>query len=331
MMKLFTPLKVHNLELKNRLILPPMATAKAEEDGSMSQEILDYYHEKTESGHLAMVIVEHSFISEEGRANKRQLSVSEDRMVEGLRKLSETLHANGTLAVMQINHAGVYARPSDPSTLPFSPSPVEDKEARILKREDIEKIIQDFAAAARRSKEAGFDAVEIHSAHGYLLNQFYSPLINKREDEYGGSLDNRIRIHVEVLRAVREVVGKDFPVFMRLGASDYKEGGTTLEDSLVAAKVFQKETLDLLDVSGGFSGYVHPEVTEQGYFHELTRALKEEISIPVILTGGITDLSAAERLLKDDRTDLIGIGRAIYKDSSWLKNAVNELKNKENS
>lgn len=325
-MKLFTPLKVKNLTLKNRLILPPMATAKAMEDGSMSQEILDYYQEKTESGYLAMVIVEHSFISEIGRANKRQLSVSDDRMVEGLRKLSDTLHSNGTLAVMQINHAGVYARPTDPSMLPFSPYQVEEKDARILTKEDIEKIIQDFASAARRSKEAGFDAVEIHSAHGYLLNQFYSPLINKREDEYGGSLESRIRLHVEVLQAVRRAVGEDFPVFMRLGASDYKEGGTTLKDSLEAAKIFEKEGLDLLDVSGGFSGYTHPDVTEQGYFHELTQALKEVIRIPVILTGGITDLVAAERLLVENRTDLIGIGRAIFKDSTWLKSAVDELK-----
>lgn len=325
MKKLLSPLKVRDLELKNRLVLPPMATAKAEEDGAMSEDILNYYDEKTKDGILSLVIVEHSFISEEGRANKRQMSASADTMIEGLVKLRETIHRNGSFAVMQINHAGMYARQLDETLLPVGPSTSQEKEVRALQKEDLGKIIDDFTKAASRCKEAGFDGVEIHSAHGYLLNQFYSPLINKRTDEYGGSLLNRIRLHVEIIRAVRHAVGPDYPVFIRLGASDYKDGGTTIEDSVTAARIFEKEGIDLLDISGGFCGYTHPHMTRQGYFCEITEAIKKEVSIPVLLTGGVTDLHAAEELLMNEQTDLIGIGRPIFKDSDFLKNALDSF------
>lgn len=325
MRKILSPLTVKNLKLKNRIVLPPMATTKSKGDGAMSDEILNYYNEKTADGDLALVIVEHSFISEEGRANKKQVSVASDKMVEGLRKLSDLLHKNGTLGVMQINHAGLYAKPNDPFILPAGPSMLPGQNIKVLSKEDLGKITEDFTDAARRCKEAGFDGVEIHSAHGYLLNQFYSPLINKREDEYGGKLENRIRLHVEIIRAVREAVGSEYPIFLRLGAADYKEGGTTIEDSVAASVVFEKEGVDLLDISGGYCGYVHPTEKSQGYFKEITEALKKAVNIPVLLTGGITDLEAADEILEKDQTDLIGIGRVIYNDSNWLHEAIEKL------
>ncbi|MFH5834781.1 NADH:flavin oxidoreductase [Proteiniclasticum sp. C24MP] len=326
MRKITSPLNVKNLNLKNRIVLPPMATAKALEDGSMSEEILSYYDEKTRDGDLALVIVEHSFISEEGRANKKQISVASDDMVEGLKKLSALLHKNGTLGVMQINHAGLYAKPNDPFILPAGPSALPGQNIHVLGEEGIVQIIADFAQAARRCRDAGFDGVEIHSAHGYLLNQFYSPLINKRTDAYGGSLTNRIRLHMEIIQAVRKAVGSDYPVFLRLGACDYKEGGTTIEDSVYASRIFEKEGVDLLDISGGYCGYVHPTEKSQGYFREITEELKKAVDIPVLLTGGITDLDAADAILEKNQTDLIGIGRAIYKDSHWLHEALEKLK-----
>lgn len=194
-----------------------------------------------------------------------------------------------------------------------------------LTKNEIEDIVNDFKKAASRVKEAGFDGVEIHSAHGYLLNQFFSPLSNKRIDEYGGGVNNRIRIHLEVIKAVREVVGKDFPVLLRLGASDYMEGGSTIEDSKIAAKEFEKAGIDILDVSGGFCGYNVPGVSEQGYFASLTEEIKKVVSMPVILTGGITEAKAAEKLLADGKADLIGVGRAIYKDSKWAERSIKEL------
>ena len=195
-----------------------------------------------------------------------------------------------------------------------------------LTKKEIKDIIKNFNDAARRVKEAGFDGVEIHSAHGYLLNQFFSPLTNKRTDEYGGDLLGRIKIHLEIIKAVRDAVGDDFPILLRLGASDYMEGGITIEDSKIAALEFEKAGVDILDISGGFCGYSVPSLTGQGYFSPLTEAIKEVVSIPVILTGGITEVNAAEKLLSTGKADLIGVGRAIYKDSSWAEKAIKSLK-----
>lgn len=328
---LLKPLKTKNLELTNRLVMPPMATAKSQGDGKVSEEILNYYKEKSEGGYISLIIIEHSFINQQGKASNGQLSISQDNDIEGLKKLARVIQENGSKAVMQINHAGGAATREVIGMNPVGPSATENprfKDREIpqeLSKEDIKDIIKDFAEAARRTKEAGFDGVEIHSAHGYLLNQFFSPLSNKRTDEYGGDVNGRIRMHLEVIKAVKEAVGEDFPILLRLGAADYIEGGTVVEDSIVAAKAFEKAGIDIIDISGGFLGYVMPNATEQGYFYPLTEAIKKEVSIPVILTGGIVDAEAAEKLLAEDKADLIGVGRAIFKDSTWAKRAVESL------
>lgn len=326
---LLKSLQAGTLRLDNRLVMPPMATAKAESDGKVSQDILDYYKEKSEGGHISLIIIEHSFITPEGKASKNQLSVSDDNMIEGLRKLADVIHQNGSKAIMQLNHAGSAAEKEVIGTMPVGPSAVINPRKGNMPREltdkEIDDIIQAFYDAARRTKEAGFDGVEIHSAHGYLLNQFFSPLTNKRKDEYGGSIHNRIRIHLKVIEAVRSAVGNDFPILLRLGASDYMEGGSTIEDSQIAAKEFEKAGIDILDISGGFCGYVVPGCSEQGYFAQLSESTKKVISIPVILTGGITEAKAAEQLLADGKADLIGVGRAIFKDSTWAQRAVESL------
>jgi 2,4-dienoyl-CoA reductase-like NADH-dependent reductase (Old Yellow Enzyme family) len=330
MSNLLKPLELKRLTLKNRLIMPPMATSKCELDGKVSKDVLDYYAEKSQGGYISMIIIEHSFINQEGKASYQQMSIAEDSVVEKLRELAKLIQSNGSKAVMQINHAGSAAKKEVTGCEPVGPSAVANLRMgnvpKELTKEDIKKIVSDFREAARRVKEAGFDGVEIHSAHGYLLNQFFSPLTNKRADEYGGDVKGRIRIHLEVIKAVREAVGEDYPVLLRLGAADYMDGGGTIEDSKVAAVEFEQAGVDILDISGGFCGYIVPGSTEQGYFSPITKALKEVIKIPVILTGGITEVSAAEKLLTEGKTDLVGVGRAIYKDSKWAKSAVESLK-----
>lgn len=327
---LLKPLQVGTLALTNRLVMPPMATAKAEPDGKVSQEILDYYAEKSEGGYISLIIIEHSFIKPEGKASIKQLSVAEDGMVEGLKKLAKVIHGNGSKTMMQLNHAGSAALEEVIGTTPVAPSAVANPRRgdrpRELTRQEIAEIIEAFQNAARRAKETGFDGVEIHSAHGYLLNQFLSPLTNRRSDEYGGDIHNRIRIHLQVIEAVRAAVGEDFPLLLRLGASDFMAGGTTLEDSQIAAKEFAKAGITILDISGGFSGYNVPELTGQGYFAPLAEVIKKVVSIPVILTGGITEIRAAERLLAEGKADLIGVGRAILNDSQWAKDAIESMR-----
>jgi len=319
-----TPLKIKDLILNNRLVMPPMATSKSD-DGKVSGELLEYYGQRAKGGYIGLIITEHCFIADEGKASLNQVSVSKDDDIEGLSRLAETIRKDGTRAFVQINHAGLAGM----NDTVYGPSKVNhpngkniDKQIVVLDKEDIKDLIEKYADAALRVKKAGFDGVEIHCAHGYLLNQFYSPLTNRREDEYGGTIENRIRIVLEVIRAVREKVGPDFPVALRLGACDYGLDGTTIKDSVFAAREFEKAGIDLIDITGGFNGYVRKDVTYPGYFRDASSAIKEAVEIPVILTGGITDINDVEQLLEENAADLIGVGRALFKDGDWAKKAL---------
>jgi 2,4-dienoyl-CoA reductase-like NADH-dependent reductase (Old Yellow Enzyme family) len=334
--RLLEPIIIKNMHLNNRLVMPPMATGKALPGGHVSPEMLAYYKEKSAGGYIGLVIIEHGHVSLEGKASERQLSVADDSAINGLRELAGIIHGQGSKAVMQINHAGSATSKDIIGTVPVAPSvvcnPVKNSVPRELTKEEIGGIVRAFAAAAGRVKEAGFDGVEIHSIYCYLLNQFFSPITNKRNDEYGGDVKNRVRIHLEIVRVVRETVGQDYPVFLRLSATDGCEGGTTIEDCKVAAKALEAAGIDVLDVSGGFCGFSIPGTSREpalagaGNFAPLTEALKQVVSIPVILTGGIKDAKIADQLLQEGKADLIGVGRAIMSDSLWAKRAVESLR-----
>lgn len=332
MKHLTTPMEIGSLRLHNRLVMPPMATAKADEEGRVTQALVDYYLEKTQGGCIGLVITEHSYISPEGKASRNQVSIAQDDDIPGLRRIASAIHQNGSKAIAQINHAGGQAKSEVTGHKSISASavkmPNQKTDSPMLPQEmtqaDIRRVVEQFAKAAARAKAAGFDGVEIHSAHGYLLNQYYSPLTNHRRDDYAGnSLSGRIRLHLEVIQAVRAQVGQNYPIALRLGACDYMEGGATIQDSVQAAQEFERAGVALLDISGGFCGYRRPEgAPEQGYFGEITQAIKETVSIPVILTGGITDVQAAKELLQNGKADLIGVGRALMQDSRWAKKAL---------
>ncbi len=329
---LYTPIKIKNLELSNRLVMPPMATEKSK-GNKVSDKLCDYYAEKSNGGHIGLIITEHSYISPEGKASKGQVSIADDNDIEGLKKLVSVIHQNNTKVMAQINHAGEAAEREITGCDVLAPSAVKiprSPESKPLPKEmslaDIEKVIADFTSAATRAKEAGFDGAEIHSAHGYLLNQFFSPLTNNRKDAYNGhSIEGRIKLHLEIISSIRTALGPDYPIALRLGACDFIDGGITLDDSIIAAKEFEKAGIDLLDISGGHRGYTRPKAKGQGYFSDLTEAIKKNVSIPIILTGGIVDAESAEDLLKNNKADLIGVGRAILKDSQWAKTASLKL------
>ena len=330
MSRLLEPLSHGKLHLKNRLVMPPMATAKADADGNMTDELLAYYDEKSRGGALGLVITEHCYITKQGMNRAGQPSIADDGTIEGWRRMTEVFHRNGAKAVMQINHSGGACSSEATGFEVVAPSDVPSPSGRgetprPLTHAEIDTIVEEFAAAARRVKQAGFDGVEIHGAHGYLLNQFFSPLTNKRTDEYGGDVSGRIRMHLEVIAAVRSAVGEEFPILLRLGARDYAEGGASIEDSTAAAVAFEGAGVDLLDITGGLTGYVRPGHDEPGYFAELSEAVRSVVSIPVILTGGVTEAEQAEQLLADGKADLIGVGRAILKDSGWALRAVRSL------
>ena len=317
---------IHGMQLQGRVIMPPLGTYKCTEDGKVTEDNLAYYAARAKNPHVSMIITEHSYISPEGQAKPKQLSVSDDSDIEGLQKLTAAIHAGGAKAMCQLNHAGSAAlsevigqqavAPS-PVILPAVPKTGDDTPPAELTRKQIAEIVRCFAEAAVRAKTAGYDAVEIHSAHAYLLNQFYSPLTNQRTDEYGGSLENRLRIHREVIAAVREAVGADYPVAIRLGGCDYMDGGSTLEDCVFAAKQFAEAGVDLIDLSGGMCRYTIKGRNEPGYFREMSEAVKKEVTVPVLLTGGVKALADAERLLEEGAADLIGVGRELFKNAEW--------------
>lgn len=283
---------------------------------------------KKKGGYFSLVIIEHCYEREDGRTRERQLSVSRDSDTNGLSQLAEIVHKNGSKCVLQINHAGGLVFCSN-AGMPISPSgilvPTAEKGSRIMTDIDISEVIDAFIKAAVRAKNAGFDGVEIHSAHGYLLNQFYSHITNKRTDSYGGDVNNRIKIHLQIIEGIKEAVGDSCPIMLRLGASDYMEGGTTIEVSIIAAAEFKKAGISILDVSGGLCRFDPQGFSGQGYFSPLTQAIKQAVDIPVILTGGISEVAAAEALIHQGKADLIGVGRAVYKDSTWVRRAVNSL------
>lgn len=330
MSTLFSPLQIKNLTFSSRVIMPPMATGKSNEAGTPTEDLITYYKDKTDSEKIGMVITEHAYITKDGMASKGQLSLADDGVIEGLKKLAATIHDNHTLVFAQLNHAGG-AADTTASGLPsigpsITPLPRRKNMAeKEMDEEDIHRIIQAFYDGAKRAIVAGYDGVEIHSAHGYLLNQFYSPLSNKRHDAYGGTLDNRIRLHLAIISAVRKAVGDAVPIALRLGACDYLEGGSTIEDAIYAAKQFEKAGIDLLDISGGHNGYTIPGHSEEGYFSPVSSAIRQAVNIPVILTGGVVTAAGAEQLLSEGAADLIGVGRAILKDSLWMEKAFAQL------
>ena len=321
-------IKIGNVELKSRIVMPPVATYQSTDDGKVTEKMLSYYGERAEGGNLGMIITEHSYIARQGKAKARQMSISSDDDMEGLKQLVHVIHQGGTLAMAQLSHAGSAAPSSVTGTkavsasdviLPVSPMMGDGTKPGILTKAQIAEIVNRFADAANRARMAGYDGVEIHSAHAYLLNQFYSPLTNHRDDEYGGSLDNRLRIHCEVLGAVRKVVGPGYPISVRLGGCDYMDGGSTIEDSVYAAGILEKCGIDMLNISGGMCRYTRKGHEEPGYFRDMSAEIMKKVSIPVMLTGGIKTMEDAENILLDGAADLIGVGRELLKNPNWAK------------
>lgn len=314
-------IQVGTITLRNRIVMPPMATGKAP-DGVPTDEIITYYKERARG--TGLIIVEHAYILPEGMAHANQLSMATDEVIPAYQKLTDAVHSEGAKIFAQINHAGAKAK--DTGLPAKAPSAVSVRDSEIpteMRSADIAEVVEAFVAAARRVKASGFDGVEIHSAHGYLLNQFYSPLANKRTDDYSVTpMGNRIRLHGEVIRAVREEVGADFPVAIRLGGCDYLENGSEVADVPQAVKAFEQTGADLIDMTGGLQGFVRPEHTEPGYFRELSEAAKSAVSVPVILTGGVTTAEEMEQLLAEGAADLIGVGRPMLKDGQWSANAL---------
>ena len=322
------PVRIGKKELKNRLVMPPMAVSRGTEDGEVTDALLAYYADKLKSGKIGMVVTEHSYVLPEGQAGKRQVSICDDGKIPGLKRLAEQIHACGSVAIIQISHAGAAAREdiTHRTVRSAGESPLAElklnETAVVLRTEEVEQVKDAFIAAAVRAQKAGFDGVELHAAHGYLLNQFYSPLTNDRKDRFGGvSVEDRIRLAAEVVKGVRSSCGEEFLISVRLGARDYYEGGNAVKDGVTAALLLEKAGADLLSISGGFGGFPIPK-DAPGYFKDASTEIKNAVSIPVLLTGGIKTREEADQLLEEGACDLIGVGSALLRDSDWPEKAI---------
>jgi 2,4-dienoyl-CoA reductase-like NADH-dependent reductase (Old Yellow Enzyme family)/thioredoxin reductase len=298
-----------------------MATNFADEDGAVNDRHIAYYVKRAKGG-VGYITFEHTGVLKQGRAFPNMALIDSDQHIPPFKKLVEAIHKENGKIVIQINHAGRQTSASitgSPIVAPSAiPCPVRKEMPKELSYEEIQKIIEAFGQAARRVKESGADGVEIHMAHGYLLCQFLSPFSNKRTDEYGGDADRRMRMALEVLRAVRNKVGADFPVLCRLSADEYVEAGLKLEDTKEIAKALERTGADALHISAcvAASGYLNhpPYYAEEGVFVHLAQGIKSVVGVPVITVGRIRTPELANQILEEKKADLISMGRALIAD-----------------
>jgi len=328
MASLLDPLIIRKLHIENRIVMPPMASELATRSGEVTEALVAHYKSRCRS--VGLVIVEHSYIHPIGKRSEKQPGIHSNNRVAGLSRLVEALHEEGTPIAIQINHAGRRANSRVTGAQPVAasciPNPETNEMPRELTADEIESIVKAFGLAARRAVKAGFDAVEIHGAHGYLLNQFCSPLTNRRNDRYGGVLENRMRFPLEVASDVLSKVGQDIPVLYRLGADDMMPGGLTLEESKRIAQSLAILGIAVIDVSGGLCGYQPSNLSGEGYFAHLAKEIKQTAKAPVITSGGIKTPQFADEIVKKGIADLVGIGRALLADPNWATRAIETLK-----
>jgi len=325
---LFSPFSIGNLNLENRIVMPPMATNYATAEGFVSDRQIAYYVERAKGG-VGYINVEHTGILQQGKASPKMLMISTDEHASHIAKLVEAVHGAGGKIVVQINHAGRQTFSKVTGSPIVGPSPIAAtaimESPRELNVSEIEEIVQAYALAAERVKKAGADGVELHMAHGYLICSFLSPFSNKREDQYGRDIAGRARFALEVLRSVRQLVGPDFPVICRLSGDEYVDGGLNVTHTQQIAKLLEKEGADALHISAcnAASSFLNhpPYYVEEGVFVHLAAAVKSEIEIPVITVGRIRKPSMADQIIRDKKADLVSMGRALIADPHLPKKA----------
>ena len=299
-----------------------MQTGRASFEGAVTSRLIKFYVRR--SSHIGLPIVEHSYVLPTGKIGPKQLALHDDSLIGGFKELADALHAVGAPAIVQISHAGAVTNKKAIGVEPSGPSPRE--KSRMLDASEIFAIAEAFASAAERAVKAGFDGVELHGAHGYLLNQFYSPLFNKREDDFGVSLEGRMRFPLLVAEKVRRCLGGRLLLY-RLGSDDLAPHGTHIEDSVVFARRLEAVGVDILDVSGGMCGSEPKQLRQmKGYFVPQAEAIKKSVNIPVIGVGGITTPEFADELVREGRIDLVAVGRAFWSDAEWAEKAIETLK-----
>ena len=325
---LWSPVAVGTLTLRHRLIMAAMGTGFPTPEGAVTDRLIRYLARRAQ-GEIALVTTEAAAVDASGAPFPGVLRVDDDAQIPGLRRLVEAVHAHGAPISLQIYHAGRQMSRRVSGREPLAPSaipcPLVRDVPRALDREEIPALVERFAAAADRARAAGFDAVEVHGAHGYLLHQFLTPLASQRTDEYGGGLRGRARFALDVVRRIRERVGRDFPLLVKLSAEDRLPGGLTLDDTLTVARWIEEAGVDALIVSAGtygsFEWIVQPITLPPACLRAEAARFRRALHIPVVAVGRITDPAQAEDIVRSGDADLVAMGRPLLADPDLPRKA----------
>jgi 2,4-dienoyl-CoA reductase-like NADH-dependent reductase (Old Yellow Enzyme family) len=328
MSKLFETTTLNGMTLKNRFVRSATAEGMATVDGEVTPRLINLMTELVEGG-VGLIITGHAYVTKRGQATPWQLGIYDDKLIPGLRTMTEAVHERDGRIIVQLAHSGLRANPKLIDGPPLAPTAMEglnEVVAQEMTLEDINATVEAFGNGAERAREAGFDGVQIRAAHSYLLNQFLSPAFNLRDDAYGGSIKNRARIIVEVVEAIRKRVGRDYPLLVKMNCCDFLEGGLELADSLQAGTMLEAVGVDAIEISGGTfaSGDLMPSrkgIVKEGdeaYFKSEASAFKEQIDLPIILVGGIRSFHIAERIVEDHVADYISMCRPFIREPGLI-------------
>ena len=322
------PFQLGSLELPNRVVMTTVKLGYGTRKGGVTDRHIAFYARRAQGG-VGLIASEPMYVQKNGRELPTQLGIHANELVPGLRRLTEAVHAAGGLIMAHINHAGRAANPKlVPAREVVSASkvlcPANQAMPRALARSEIPEVVAAFGAAARRAREADFDAIEVPFSHGYLIHQFLSPHTNQREDAYGGMFENRLRFGREVITAVREQVGSDFPIIVRLNAEDYVEGGLTIEDAVRIARDLEALGVNAISVTSGtmcetVPFCLYPSGTPKAHLLPMAARIRATTGLPVIVAGRIRSPAVAREALAAEQTDLIGLGRPFLADPDWVR------------
>lgn len=331
MKKLFEETYLANIEVKNRFVRSATWENMCDEDGHMTDELYGIY-EDLSKGEVGLIITGYANVVKEEQPNPGMMGIYSDSFIKEYQKLTNLVHSYGTKIIMQIAYGGTKTKFKVGERVIYAPSEVAERSTKVLgkamTREEITYIIDAFAEAGRRAKEAGFDGVEIHAAHTYLINQFLSPYYNNRTDEYGGNLENRMRFLNEMIYKMREKVGRDFPILVKLTATEFFEGGLTFEETRIISKKLEEIGVNGIEISGNIHGEAKSavgktfdghEIKKEGYFLEYAKIISEEISIPVITVGGFENIDSIEKILSETNIDYFAISRPLLTEPFLIK------------
>lgn len=325
MAQLTQPFTLKNLTLKNKIVMAPMCQYSVDaEDGIPNDWHFVHYTSRAVGG-AGLILVEMTDVDPDGRITNNDLGLWSDEQIPAYRKIVDAVHKQGAKIGIQIAHAGRKAQDANPPVAPSAiPVTEDDKTPRALTTEEVRETVQQFQDAAKRAVEAGFDTIELHGAHGYLIHQFHSPLINQREDEY----QELSLFGVQIIRAVKDVIPEDMPLLMRISAVEYMDGGYDIDHALEVAKKYKAAGIDMFHISSG--GEAPPgkqkPATNPGYQIPFARKFKEELNIPVIAVGILEDPALAESVIGNGDADLVAIGRGMLRNPYWAIQASEQLK-----